>query len=401
MKIIYLFTSPSLLGSSVQTKVLNQIKYINKSGADCIGAFFSSEINRFTQLNERVELIPIEKCNWKYFRSIGRSIKTMQAVLNYVKVNYDKIDYFYFRYPGASSSLKKFISLYGNKTIFEHLCIEEFELKLHAKENPFGIKPSKFLSWLEYNAIPLWREKMYGRFIRRHAKLGICNSEDIAIFQTKKGGGKYKCIIGGDAVDVISFPLSERLHFKDELRLIFLKGANTNAYYNGLDRVFEGLKNYKGDMKIQLFVLGLNTEYEKKLSKQFGILYSKVFFPGFIHGEELNNFFNSMHLGVSQFGIHRKGLNSNSTIKSREYIARGLPTIVGHNDPDFNDTAKDFLLQFPNDDSAIEMEKVIEFANKTLSDPELPQKMRRYAEKYLDYEVKMKKLYQILLDLKN
>ncbi len=396
-----MFTSPSLLGSSVQTKVLNQIKFINEAGADCIGAFFSTEITSYTQLNQKVELIPVEKCNWNYFKSIGRSIKIMQAVLNYVNDKYDKIDYIYFRFPGASNLLKKFISLYGNKTIFEHLCIEELELKLNAQENQFGIKPSKLLSWLEFTALPLWREKFYGKFVRRYAKMGICNSEDIAIFQTKKGGGKYKCIIGGDAVDVSSIPLSKRFQFKDELRLIFLKGANTNAYYNGLDRVFEGLKKYEGEIKIKIFVLGLNTEYEIKLSQEFGIYNTKVFFPGFIKGVELNDFFSSIHLAVSQFGIYRKGLKSNSTIKSREYIARGIPMIVGHSDPDFNEEAIDFLLQFPNDSSPIDMEQVIDFAKKTLSNPELPQKMRKYALEHLDYEVKMKKLVQILLKLKN
>ena len=45
------------------------------------------------------------------------------------------------------------------------------------------------------------------------------------------------------------------------------------------------------------------------------------------------------------------------------------------------------------------MEKVIEFAKKALEDKELPQKMRKYAEEHMDYEVKMKKLYHELQKL--
>ena len=68
LKIIYLFTSPSLKGSSVHTKVLNQIKYLNKAGTECRGAFFSTEVNEITYLNEYADLIPVEKCLWKYFK---------------------------------------------------------------------------------------------------------------------------------------------------------------------------------------------------------------------------------------------------------------------------------------------------------------------------------------------
>jgi len=66
--------------------------------------------------------------------------------------------------------------------------------------------------------------------------------------------------------------------------------------------------------------------------------------------------------------------------------------IYGHIDPDLNGDSKEFALQFPNDDSAIDMQKVIDFAKKNILDTDHPQKMRKYAEEHLDYEVKMKRL---------
>jgi hypothetical protein len=393
MNIAYIYTTPNLNGSSVQTKVLNQIKYLNKAGADCSGVFFSIEVKEITPLNEYVNLIPVEKCTWKYFRASGQKRKKMQAVLKYAKQKYKDSDYFFFRYPGAGSLLTKFTSKYGNKTIFEHLSIEEFELKLDAKENPFGLKPIQLLSWLEYAALPLLREYIYGKTIRKHAKLGVCNTQEIADFQNKKSGGKYKCIISGDAVEVETFPLIKRTTIENEIKMVFLKGASSNAEYNGIDRIFYGLRNYSGDFKLKLFVLGRNTLFELKLAEKLNIKNSLVFFPGFKSGYNLDLFLNEIHVGISQFGIYRKGLNSNSTIKSREYVARGIPFIFGHHDPGFNEVSNEFALEFPNDDSLIDMEKVIEFAKKALADKDLPQKMRKYAEEYLDYEMKMKKLY--------
>jgi hypothetical protein len=399
LQIIYIFTSPSLSGSSVQDKVLNQIKHLNKAGADCRGAFFSTEVNKVTALNEYVNLIPIKKCNWKYFKASGQKRFLMKEVLKYAKINYNQTDYFYFRYPGAGYLLKKFTSAFGKKTIFEHLCIEEFEIKSQYHENPFGLRPSRLISWIEYNALPLLREKMFGKTIRKNARLGICNSSNIADFQIKKSGGNYQCIIGGDAVDVDAFEQSEKPKFDTELNLVFLKGASTSAEYNGLDRIFNGLKEYKGNYKIKLYVLGKNTKFEENLCLKIGVMNSKVFFPGFLRGESLNNYFNNIHIGVSQFGIHRKGLENNTTIKSREYIARGIPFIYGHSDPDLNDEAKAFSLQFPNDDSNVNIEKVIKFAEKAYNDKELSQKMRKYALEHLDYSVKMKKLLEKIQNL--
>ncbi len=399
MNIIYLFTTPSIKGSSVQTKVLNQIKYLNKAGADCKGAFFSKEVSKITPLDEFSDLIPVARCKWKYFRVSGQKIKTMQAVLTFAKQNHKNTDFFYFRYPGAGNLLKNFTTRFGNKTIFEHLSIEEFELKLHANENPISLKPSQLLSWLEYSALPLCREYIYGKSLRRKAKLGICNSQEIADFQNKKSGGVYKCMIGGDAVEVDTFPLSPRPEFNHELRLVFLKGASTSADFNGLDRMIWSIANYKGEIEIKLFVLGHQLQEEQKMVEAFGIKKNVILFPS-KNGEDLNNFLKDIHIGVATLSLYRKGLNQTTTIKVREYTAQGLPFIYAYTDPDLNEDAKEFALKFPNDDSLIDMNKVIEFAKNTIQNKELPQKMRKYAEEHLDYGVKMKKLLKELQKLK-
>ncbi len=399
MKIIYIFNSASFKKSSVQTKVINQIKYLIKAGVDCRGTFFSTEVKEVTPINEYVDLIPVEKCKWKYFRSSGQKRKIMQAVLSFAKKNYKNTDYFYFRYPGAGSLLYEFTSNYGNRTIFEHLSIEEFELKLHAKENPFGLKLSQLLSWLEYSALPLWREKLFGKSIRKNAKLGICNSQEIADFQNKKSGGMYKCLIGGDAVEVDAFPLSSRPEFTNELRMVFLKGASTSAVFNGLDRIIRSIANYKGQIEIKLFVLGHQLQEEQKMVEAFGIKKNVILFPS-KNGEDLNNFLKDIHIGIATLGLYRKGLNQTTTIKVREYIAQGLPFIYAYTDPDLNEESKEFALEFLNDDSYIDVGKVIEFAKKALEDEELPQKMRKYAKEHLDYDIKMKTLYDYLIRIK-
>jgi hypothetical protein len=400
MKIIYLFTSPSLKGSSVQTKVLNQIKYLNLAGAECRGAFFSTEVKEITPFNEYVDLIPVEKCSLKYFRASGQKRNTMLAVLGYANSKFQDIDFFYFRYPEAGSLLASFTKQFGSKTVFEHLSIEEKEIQLHAKENPFGLRPSVLFSWLEYTLLPLWRESKYGMIIRNKAKLGICNSNEIAEWQNKKSKGSYTCVVGGDAVEIESYPLIKRPLIQNELKLVFLKGASTSADFNGLDRIIKSIKGYKGDTQIKLYILGHQLKAEEEIIKQLSVEQNIILLPA-KSGKELFSFLEKIHLGIGTLGLYRKGLDATTTIKLREYTALGLPFIYAYTDPDLHEYSKEFALEFPNDDSIIDMQKVIDFAQKVHSDPQHPKKMRQYAEEHLDYKVKMKKLYVELLKLKN
>jgi hypothetical protein len=78
-------------------------------------------------------------------------------------------------------------------------------------------------------------------------------------------------------------------------------------------------------------------------------------------------------------------------LKGREYCARGVPYIIACDDPDF---PADFpyILHLPADESPINIDQVLAFAQEVCADPDHPQKMRRYAEEHLDWSVKMKTL---------
>jgi hypothetical protein len=139
MKIIYLFTSPSLRGSSVQTKVLNQIKYLNVAGADCRGAFFSTEVKEITPLNEQVDLIPVAKCNWKYFAKVGQRRLLDKTMFDFIEANNNNTDIFYLRYPGASKGLYTIAKQFGSKRVSEHQSKEIDEIKSFKSQHPFGL----------------------------------------------------------------------------------------------------------------------------------------------------------------------------------------------------------------------------------------------------------------------
>ena len=56
-------------------------------------------------------------------------------------------------------------------------------------------------------------------------------------------------------------------------------------------------------------------------------------------------------------------------------------------------------MRVPPDESPIDIDPVIDFAQKICSDPDHPKKMRKYAEENLDWSIKMKKLKGFLESL--
>ena len=170
---------------------------------------------------------------------------------------------------------------------------------------------------------------------------------------------------------------------------MFLKGTSTDALWNSLNRIIESIENYENNHKVELIVCGHNI---------VGEVQEKIFIKhlGYLNKEKVDEIINEVHVALSTMALYNHGLQEASSLKTREYFARGLPFIYAYTDPDLNEEAKEFSLELPNDDSLIDMEKVIEFAEKALGDNALPKKMRKYAEEHLDYGVKMKKLYQEL-----
>jgi hypothetical protein len=100
-------------------------------------------------------------------------------------------------------------------------------------------------------------------------------------------------------------------------------------------------------------------------------------------------------VAIGALGIHRKKLSESSTLKSREYCSRGIPYIIASTDPDFPPDFP-YLLRIPEDETAIDIEKVLGFVSRIYQDPDHPQKMRRYAEEHLDWSIKMHTLKTFL-----
>ena len=174
------------------------------------------------------------------------------------------------------------------------------------------------------------------------------------------------------------------------LNLIFI--ASTIHPWHGLQRILASLNKYTGEYNINLHVIGdIRTSIFKFPSR------ARVIFHGVKDGVELDQIFSRGNLAISTMALHLKKLNEAASLKTREYTARGIPFILGYDDPDLDDVDSNhrFYLKVPNNNAVVDIEKLITFAErlsvKYRTPSELSSYMREYAFEKMDWKYKMKR----------
>jgi hypothetical protein len=385
-KIIYCFTSANLKGSSVQDKVIAQINALNEEGAHCTGLFFSTAIDCETRLNEHIVFVPVPKAKGRFFRTSAQQALTIKTMHQRLLQAAPDVDFIYLRYPGASRTLFRFAQYYGDKLVSEHQSKEVVEIMESAGEHPFGLRPSKLLSWLQFLIIPVFNEKTWGVLFARRVKAIVTVTYELAAYQKAKGCRNVAVVANG--IDVSSFHVRTIPELHKEISLLFLKGTSTLASWNGLDRIINSIDKFhslsNSPFRFKLLICG----------KQFPNEFPErdyIEHLGYLRGAQLEEVFNRAHIAASTMCSYRRGLEESAILKTREYFARGIPFIYAYKDVDFDGSSavKNNTLHFSNDDSLMEMERIVQFARNRMEHPEHAMEMNLWAKEHLDYSIKM------------
>jgi glycosyltransferase involved in cell wall biosynthesis len=172
--------------------------------------------------------------------------------------------------------------------------------------------------------------------------------------------------------------------------------------WHGYDRLIEGLNNYYKINKNQAVYIhligdGPELQHYRHLVQQYE-LSSYIFFYGLLYGEELTKAFNKANIAVSSLGTHRIGLYLGSFLKTREYLARGLPMIASTR-IDILPSDFKYCLYFPEDESAINIEHIVAFYTNLLNNqtiPEMIKEIRQFAEENCDISKAMQLVIEYL-----
>ena len=173
--------------------------------------------------------------------------------------------------------------------------------------------------------------------------------------------------------------------------------------HHGYERVIEGLHQYYqngGERNIIFHIVGDGPEKKRyaDMVKKYN-LEAHVVLYGAKYGEELDKIYDLADAGLAAFGSYKEGVDKLCTIKVREYIAKGLPVVLGCEDNLFLGEAKQFGLILPNDSSAIDISNVVEFLDKIYKDKtrvEVSNCIVELAKKTVDNEVTLRPVIEYI-----
>ena len=236
-----------------------------------------------------------------------------------------------------------------------------------------------------------------GKRIKLKSSALVSVTDEIGDYNRQLTSERLSYLTLGNGIDVSKILLRKVPAYDGVFHVLVVASVHS---WHGIDRFIRGLHehnaHYANSTKIVLHIVGDGPElpHLKELTAELN-LQDRVIFHGFKSGKELDEMFDMCHMALDALAGFRKGLTETSSLKSREYCARGIPFIASSKDADFPD-GWEYVQKIPDDESSVDMNTIIDFANLVLADQEHPQKMRRYAEENLDWIAKMRILKEFL-----
>ena len=141
---------------------------------------------------------------------------------------------------------------------------------------------------------------------------------------------------------------------------------------------------------------GPEIEKLKKISKNN----KNIIFHGYKSGEQLSQIFDETDIAVDALGRHRSGVVYNSSLKGKEYAARGIPIISAvKTELDYLNDYK-YYLKIPANETFVNIEDIVLFYNKIYNgknELEITNEIRNVTEKMFDYKYGFEeKIYTLL-----
>ena len=108
------------------------------------------------------------------------------------------------------------------------------------------------------------------------------------------------------------------------------------------------------------------------------------------YGTELDPYFDSCHMACDSLAMHRLNMVESSTLKSKEYVARGIPFVFSAPDRDL-ESVREFLYDAGSCEADIDLGPLIEHY-RGIDHQRLKEEMHACASQVLDWDVKVKRL---------
>lgn len=175
--------------------------------------------------------------------------------------------------------------------------------------------------------------------------------------------------------------------------------------WHGLDRLLQGMAAVPGDDS-RLLVVGDGPELPRLRSEAAALgLADRVSFMASAGGADFDRVMARADVGVASLGEHRRGGAALSPLKTRDYLARGMPVLFAGDDPDLRGDLP-FTFRLADDDSPVDVPQVRRWL-QALRDraraqlprdngPAGPQAIRAFATAHLQWRTRVEAILAAL-----
>lgn len=234
-----------------------------------------------------------------------------------------------------------------------------------------------------FNKPLLIKDKLWRRLLKHYVDRIVTYSDDKEIFGIPAIGIS-------NAMDVQDIPVANyKFYDKNNIHVML---CATLCYWHGYDRAIKGLSDYYkrgGTRNYILHIVGDGDErstYENQIETL--CLKDHIIMHGRMFGKYLDEVYSLCDIAFDSMGRHRSGVHYNSSLKGKEYMAKGLPSISGVRTE--LDSAKDFpfYLRIPADDTPVDYDMVGIFCDScyNIGVEAVREQIRTYAKEKFSYK---------------
>ena len=205
----------------------------------------------------------------------------------------------------------------------------------------------------------------------------VCVSKEINI-QTFKN--KYKSVIIANGIDVNNFILeNSRKNVKPKLVFIGTPGQ----IWQGFDKV--------------VYLSSKLKSFDFHIIGRSGDNTNNLFYHGYLSQKESISILKTADVGICTLALHRKSMKEASPLKSRQYLALGLPIVYAYDDTDINQEY-DFALKLPNTEENVKnnIAEIQNFVNNVFNNDSIRSLAKKFAKLHLDAKGKEIKRLQFM-----
>lgn len=363
MNILYLTKWNIDESSGVYKKIIAQKKALNRLGHQCCVLFVNDTNNSKLILNDG-----------KY----DDVLLTKDYLCAFVK----KFDFCYVRFELLKHKFYRLVLNACKKAktpvVLEIPTYPPYEESAARARNK--LKEHKYFSALK-TFLGILRVK---RSLNAQIKLSmlVCNNGDPTIFK------KSKTIRIENGIDFEMNPYINRTRANGNINII---AVSNFSVWNGYDLAIDGLNKYvneSGNRNIHLYFVGDKTKASDliNLTKKYS-LEDVIHFTGLLYGDQLNEVYSFSNVALGGLGDHRRKAFTNSSLKAKEYAARGLIMILSESEGIENDIKeKSFLVEAA--------EKPVNFSNflewySSINVEDTSSFIHNFASNYYSWDIQM------------